>query len=87
MSVEIKGGGNSPYMVEINHKGEKLQLQCKDEKEAQKVAEEAKILEANLDKMEAERAKQGVNPDMNKSTPPKGVGEKLDVSTADVKAA
>jgi hypothetical protein len=70
--------------VEFNHGGKSVQIPCKDEKEAKKVAAEVKKAEKQLI---AQEKKAGITPEqyvtnLAKSTPPAGVGEKLDVPAA-----
>lgn len=78
MSVTISGTN-----VELQHGGRSIQVPCKDEKEAKAVAAEVTKVEA---KMIEEEKKTGQTPEqfmtnLEKSMPPKGVGEKLDVTS------
>lgn len=75
MSVSIGCQGTQCY-VELNHGGKTLQIPCKDKEEAQKIAEEAQIVEQKIEAKEKEDQKV----DLNKSTPQAGVGQKLDTA-------
>lgn len=86
MSVSI-GNQGSQYVVELQHGGKAIQVPCKDEKDANDKAKEAKLVEAELVKQEK---KLGVSPEQYMAameqqaaaTKPQGVGEKLDVKAA-----
>lgn len=77
MSVTI-GNQGSQYFVELSHGGKAVQIPCKDEKEAEKVAKEAKIVEQKIEAQEKKQGKVQPQPDLAQGTPPAGVGEKLD---------
>lgn len=77
MSVEIVGKS-----VEFKYGGKEVKVPCENENQAKQVAEELKVVQT---KMDEQAKKAGLTPEqfvanLEKSVPPKGVGEKLDKS-------
>jgi hypothetical protein len=79
MSVTIGNQGSQIY-VELNHGGKSVQVPCKNEAEAKQVAAAAVEAEKKIEaKEQAQAGNTGTTTpvDLTKSTPPEGVGEKV----------
>lgn len=80
MSVTIGSQGSQVY-VELKHGGKSLQIPCKDQNEAQQVKAAAEEAEKKIEEKEkAQAAANGATTpvDLAQSTPPAGVGTKID---------
>lgn len=74
MSVSI-GVEGPTYFVQLSHKGQTVQIPCKSEEEAVKVAQAAEEVEKKIDAKE--KSQTPVN--LTEGTNPQGTGEKLDL--------
>lgn len=80
MSVSIGTQGSQVY-VELKHGGKSLQIPCKDAAEAEQVKIAAEEAEKKIEEKEkAQASNNGATTpvDLSKSTPPVGVGTKVD---------
>lgn len=95
MSVSIGNQGSQIY-VELNHNGKSVQIPCENQEQAQTVAKAAEKAEAKIIEKEkaqginpteaaqspASQQMQAPPVNLTQSTPPAGVGEKLDIKAA-----
>lgn len=77
MSVSIETQGSQVY-VQLSHGDKSVQIPCKDQEEAAKVAEAAKEVDKKMDAQDKAQVPQGTTDSVAQGTPSTGVGEKLD---------